>query len=97
MIQNHHAVTQQLPLEDFDGFQIPLLLQVDFSLLPSVEAIGVIVHGKQSLSACISQGEVEEKIAYVKVQDFLRSLHLFLKWCSKQWQPKKVAIQKCFL
>ena len=32
----------------------------------------------------MSQGEVEEKIAYIKVQDFLSSLYLFLKWCSEQ-------------
>lgn len=51
MIKNHHTVTQELPLEDFDGFQIPLLLKVDFSFRPSVEGIGVIVHRKQSFSA----------------------------------------------
>lgn len=51
--------------------------------------IGVIVDRKQSLSAYISQGEVEEKIAYIKVRDFLSLLHLFLKWYSKQNDSQK--------
>lgn len=77
VIKKHHAVTQQLP-GDF-SFWIPLSLQVDLSLIPSVEAIHVIVLRKQSLSAYINQGEVEEKTVCIEVQEFLMSLHLFLK------------------
>lgn len=62
MMNNCHAVTQQLPREDFAGFSTPLSLQVGFSLLQSVEVLSVIVHRKKRSLLISARGKWRKKL-----------------------------------